>query len=421
MTGPRATDKLSAAVRGVAVCCLLSAAATSIAQPDFRALSTIKKAMERDLRTNYSAVRVIHGWGAKEPMRVRRDQSDAGYNSVLVLSPLSRQGETSVDNGKNWVQFFPDRRTLIIQDSPIKRGVVGDPAVRYELLKRNYTVRGEGSDTVAGRKAMIVRISPERGAPLFTRRFWVDDEKSVLLRVEWQELDGRRQIVSDTLSIDFPSSMPEETFRIKIAGEPRQLHVQAPIRMATVEELERRVGFGIRQPIRMPFGFLLTGADAIIANNRAMAALRYTDGATNLTIYQARANAENPPWRANSSRGDFELEGLLLAVEGDITSAGRERVIAALRESTAAREAALSARAAEMFSVPESVVTSLRSRGLGFDEAVTSLILAGRDDERRSKCVGYLTRGRCAMEISKYFGKKDSDVRSGLARFWEAR
>lgn len=390
-------------------------------QSDGRALSIIKRAMERDLRTNYSAVRVLHSWGAKDPVRIRRDQNDLGHNAVLFLSPLKRMGETSVDNGKNWVTFHPDSRTLYIQDSPIKRGVIGDPSVRFELLKRNYAVRSEGSDTVARRKSSIIRLVPRNEQSLFTRRFWVDDDKFVLLRVEWIDRDGTSRVVSETISIDFPESIPPERFQIKIAGEPRTIHVQAPQRMATISDLEKRVGFSIRQPIRMPFGFMLTGADAVIANNRAMAALRYTDGATNLTIYQARANASDPPWRPSQARGDFEFEGLLIAVEGDIPPQGRNAVIGAIRESTEARENALIERAARAFGVRSSTVRGLRAQGLGFDETVASLILAGRDDERRAKCVGYFIRGRDLSEFSRFFGKTESDVRRELASFWEAR
>lgn len=400
--------------------CAFFIASGALAQPDFRALSTVKKAIERDLRTNYSAVRVLHFWGAKEPMRVRRDQNELGHNSIFVLSPLSKQGETSVDNGETWITFYPDRKTLVIQDSPIKRGVIGDPAMRFELLKRNYRVRSEGSETVAGRTCTIVRVSPS-AHELFTRRYWVDAEKSVLLRVEWRDPNGKAQVVSDTISIEFPASFPDDAFQMKLAGEPRKIEVQAPQRMADIEDLEKRLGFSIRQPIQIPFGFVMTGADAIIANNRAMAALRYTDGATNLTIYQARANAKNPPWRPSKTRGDFEIEGLLVAVEGDIPTAGREKVIAALQESTAGREAALIARAAQQFNVSESVVRSLRSRGLGFDETVGILILAGGDEKRRAKCVEYLAKGRCTFEISKLFGKPDADVRRELANFWDNR
>lgn len=400
--------------------CVWFASSAAVAQPDVRALSAIKRAMERDLRTNYSAVRVLHFWGAKEPMRIRRDQNELGHNSIFVLSPLSKQGETSVDDGRTWITFYPDRRTLVIQDSPIKRGVIGDPAMRFELLKRNYRVRTDGNETVAGRPCRIVRISPV--APeLFTRRYWIDEEKSVLLRVEWRSPEGVSQIVSDTISIEYPASFPQDAFQIKVAGEPRRIEVQAPQRMSSIDELERRVGFTIRQPIQLPFGFVMTGADAVIANNRAMAALRYTDGATNLTIYQAQANPKNPPWRPSQMRGDFELEGLLIAVEGDIPIAGRTSVIAALKASTATREAALVARAAQTFQVSESVVRDLRSKGLGFHEVVSSLILAGRDEERRAKCVEYLAKGRCVFEISRMFGKTDADVRRELANFWERK
>jgi hypothetical protein len=356
---------------------LLVAPALTPALYDGNALGLVKRAIESDARTSYTCIREWTPWGNKETVRVRRDQSDSGANRVLVLAPICQQGFTVVDNGKQRASYNPDRRELTIQDSPLQMLATNDAARRFEVLRKNYRISLEGMDRVADRPAARIRLDPVAEGALFGRRYWIDKEKSVLLRVEWRSPTGARQVVSDTVSITFPKELPAETFATRFSvGAPREIRVQSPSRQKNLGALAQAVGFRIINPIEMPFGFLYIGADAIKGRNRTMAALRYTDGAANVTVYQASGQFGPAPWRYERRLPNVQVDGIWLTVDGDVPDEGKEVILEALRESGIARESDLRARVVSMLKADAATVGSLRDMGLSFGDVVSSLAAA---------------------------------------------
>ncbi len=378
------------------------------------------KAMSFDLKVTYTSIKVQTAWNSSTPIKVRRDQSSSGANSVLVLSPLEKQGELSIDNGSSWIQFFPDRAVLVVQDSPLKRRNQIDIETRFELLKRNYHLKLEKAEIVAGRKTQVVSVEPAKSKSLFARKFWIDTEKFVVLRVLWQDENKKSKIVSDTVQISFPNKLPPETFEMRIGASPKEIQVQAPIRQSGLNSLSRKVGFRVAHPSRMPMGFFLTSADAITANNRALAALRYSDGAANVTVYQAEINREKPPWTLNRSRGDFEMDGLVIAVEGDLPTEARDAFLRAIRENNLRSENALRDSAAKLLKVTPDVIVTLRGYGFGYDEVIAAVLSSRRGTRDLSQSVSILKRGKSIEELAKLTDSNLSDIQKAIAKFWSA-
>lgn len=308
---------------------LIFCSAALVAQPSRSAQEYVRLAMLRDQFVTYTCVRTLQRWNDDDCIRVRRDQAANGANKITVLSPLSKQGHTIVDDGRQWTSYDPDRELVVIQDSPVARVSKADIEKRFEILKRNYSLTKEGVDRVAGRLAVRVALQPKADELVFSRRYWIDVDKFVLLRVEWTDPSGKSQVVSDTLTISFPDSISEETFKPKFLGRPETVRVQAPTRVDSIAVLSREVGFKVVTPERMPAGLTFTGADVIKGRRVTMAALRYTDGATNITIYQADADRE-APWRVPPGGKGIKVGGVYLAVDGDIPDAGRDAVLRTL-------------------------------------------------------------------------------------------
>lgn len=401
----------------------LLAAVTGLAnaQSSPSALSVLQKVMNLDAKTTYTAVRLQSNWDSLTTLKVRRDQSNTGANAVLVLSPLEKQGELSVDNARSWVQFFPDRAVLIVQDSPLKRRTQADINTRFELLKRNYRVSQDKAETIAGRKCQRISVVPSQKELLFTRRFWVDSEKFVVLRVQWLDNSGKSKTVSDTISISYPNSLPPETFEVRIGTSPKEIQIQAPVRQPGLNYLSRKVGFRVLQPSNMPLGFFLTAADSLTANNRDLAALRYTDGATNVTVYQAKVNPQNPPWTPSRSRGDFEMDGVLVAVEGDLPIQGRDMILKALRDNDGKSEASLRDRAASLLEVPADVIVTLRGYGFGYNDVIAAVLSAHPGTRNLSQSVSILKQGKSISELARLSKVPEADIKKTIAKFWSAR
>jgi negative regulator of sigma E activity len=308
---------------------LVLCASALMAQTSRSPQEYVRLAMLRDQFVTLTCVRTLHRWNDDDCVRVRRDQASNGANKITVLSPLSKQGHTIVDDGRQWTSYDPDRELVVVQDSPIARVSKQEIEKRFEILKRNYVLSKEGVDRIAGRIAVRVALQPKADELVFSRRYWIDVDKFVLLRVEWTDPSGRSQVVSDTLSISFPESIPEETFKPKFLGRPETVRVEAPTRVDSVAALSREVGFQVVTPQRMPAGLTFTGADVIKGRRVTMAALRYTDGATNVTIYQTSAGKE-PPWRVPPGGKSIKVGSVYIAVDGDLPEAGRDAVFKAL-------------------------------------------------------------------------------------------
>lgn len=308
---------------------LLLCASALVAQTSRSAHEYVRLAMLRDQFVTFTCIRTLHRWNDDDCVRVRRDQASNGANKITVLSPLSKQGHTIVDDGRQWTSYDPDRELVVVQESPIARVSKEEIEKRFEILKRNYTLTNEGVDRIAGRIAVRIALQPKADELVFSRRYWIDVDKFVLLRVEWTDPSGKSQVVSDTLSISFPESISEETFKPKFLGRPETVRVQAPTRVDSIAALSREVGFQVITPDRMPAGLTFTGADVIKGRRVTMAALRYTDGATNVTIYQTSVGKE-PPWRVPPGGKSIKVGSVYIAVDGDLPDVGRDAVFKAL-------------------------------------------------------------------------------------------
>jgi hypothetical protein len=339
----------------------------------------------------------------------------------VVLAPISKQGQTVIDDGKQRIEYRPDDQLLIIQDSPLRSLAAGDAERRYRLVYRNYNVAAEGRARVANRDAQRVLLTPKAKSMGFARRYWIDLQTAVLLKVEWIDPSGKKQVMSDTISISYPKSLPQNTFEKTFVGQPKEVHIRAPARQTDLVKLSSAVGFAVVNPHDMPFGYLFIGADSIRARNGTMAAMRYTDGATNVTVYQARAASGQPPWRGNSSVESAKVDTVWVGVDGDLPKTGKIALVEALKKSGATRGAQLQTRAARMFKVSEDTVEKLRAMGLDFDDVVSCLAAANGSASNSLRAGRWALEGQSAAYIARELRIDSSKIRDGINRFWDLR
>jgi hypothetical protein len=124
----------------------------------------------------------------------------------------------------------------------------------HELLEQNYRILSEGSDTVASRPCLKVRIVsryPDRPSHLV----WVDREKPVILRREFIGTKRRMEAGFEEVSIRERQRQPRES---KDRGGKRWQHeVGGPLSGFTVETTEDRseLGFHPIERETLPHGF----------------------------------------------------------------------------------------------------------------------------------------------------------------------
>lgn len=152
-----------------------------------------------------------------------------------------------------------------------------------------------------------------------------------------------------------------------------------------------------------------------------MAALRYTDGAANITIYQAKTSAGQPPWRSNAGMESAKVDDVWLTVDGDIPKVGKQAILGALKKSGATKSAQLQTRAARMFSGTEDTIEMLRAMGLDFEDVVACLIAGNGSAAKTTKAGRSLLDGHSLAQIARDAKIDSKRIREGLERFWNMR
>lgn len=379
----------------------------------------LRKALNADVRTTYTCIKTVSRWDSRRgDVRVRKDQAATGSSATYVLAPTSMQGRITVDDGKLWSTYNPDKKTLYVQESPVRMLNREEFDRRISLMQQNYKVSGFKSSPVANRKVVGVQVDPIAKDDLYKRSFWVDADRSVILRVAWTHPNGTKKTISDTISIEFPEKLDENAFKLKLLENPKMVRIQSPRTERTVSSLSKHVGFDVLMPSEMPLGFLFTRAEAVTGATRTMSALRFTDGVANVTIYQSPAQSGKPPWRVDEDRGDFEHDGTYFAIEGDVPDAARVKIAVSVRETSKETEKNLRQRAVKQLGASEKIVGELRDLGLRFSDVAACIYLGKNDAKQVFSAAWSFKKGRSLAEIAQKFGVRESDVRKVVKSFW---
>ncbi len=385
-----------------------------------QALERLRKAMYQDGRTPCQSVKRLSWWGRNESVRIWQAQDGKGASIVTFLSPLSMQGHISLDDGKQWMRYFPDRNRLIIQPSPLLLKVRDSESIRFNLLKRNYRAGISGTETIAGRQAVLVELKPRAENYLFTRRYWIDSEKNVFLKIAWESPSGKKETLMEMISVEFPASIPPETFQIKTTGTPTQIRLPAPVRQEKISALEKEVGFRLVVPIQMPFGFQFMSAE-LLGEEEKIAALRYTDGVSNVTLYQslARKTSEERGSGRGSRRDEaVVMEGVRVSVRGDIPEEAERVILQEIKNSGFAVEREFREYAKRVFGVSEGAIAGLRDAGFGYTEVAGILALSRGHSGTQYRVMEILRKGHSPIEAASLLRKSEESVKTSLASFW---
>lgn len=169
---------------------------------------------------------------------------------------------------------------------------------RLERLFRNYQVAFLGRETVAGRAAQGVRVTPRHpGNP--SKVFWIDVRTFLPLRIDQFNCEGQLHTRSRYLQVVWKPPSPS---RLKPPAGPR---VQGPLEASLVPchsraELEQKTGQPAPVPREVPPGYDLTGYFVRSCRQGGfLPVLRYSDGLNLLTIFENRpgGRGEGRGWR----------------------------------------------------------------------------------------------------------------------------
>ncbi len=311
--------------RILSVAVLGAAAVTGLAgTQSSRAAEILFRSMERGQMIAVSGVFSQRSFGGGLrgcQVQVKIDQTADGKVKVSTLEPLSLQGVTTVDDGKTWTTYFPDDKRIIVQESP--RGNQPDPRWRINLAEKNYALRAEPGESIAGRKTVTVVAMPKY-VEMPTRRYSLDVEKLFMLRLETTDDEGNVSRRFDTKMVSFPDNIRPDTMSINPVGDVRVIKLPGSTSWTSRRYVEDRVGFSPVIPKDLPFGFVVSDRRLTDQPEGSYVALRISDGLVTATVYQWQEGASQP-WP--TSKRDKEKNGVKMRIIGDLPDGVLSRIL----------------------------------------------------------------------------------------------
>ena len=257
----------------------------------------LRQAYAAEKMLAYSAVLEVRTAGG--PPAELKVWSSRGRKRMEYLSEPAR-GRVMIDDGH--AVYWLDKAGKVAVFTPAP-----DAPERVDLVFRNYNVASAGTDEVAGRKAIVVRVSPKH-PPGPSRRLWIDQQTKLILRSESYASDGTLKAASKTTSINLRPQLSEDLFRV-----PKGWRVQRPPAEEqnrwTAAELSKRLGITVAEPGYVPPGFVLEGMYLVRMGGmgRQAAHVRYVDGLNSLSIFQRPAGPG--PGRGRGGWGGWRWRG----------------------------------------------------------------------------------------------------------------
>jgi hypothetical protein len=185
-------------------------------------------------------------------------------------------------NGKQAKFYNPDKNEMVVQPSPEQ--FREDPKMRIALADENYRFSLERNGIIAGRPTWVVTATP-RAPELPTRKYSIDIEKDVMLRLETVE-NGKKNLLFDTQAIWYPAGMPANTFNLTPIGTYRTVYLKGPVKIDSMAVARAQAGFEPILPRDLPFGFIVRDPHLTGKENARFIAVRITDGLITATVYQ---------------------------------------------------------------------------------------------------------------------------------------
>lgn len=295
--------------------------------------TVLEQSVEACFRSTYEGSReVVLFRGEEEVKRYTQTvQSQGPYQRIVITSPESEQGRTTVRTSEDLREAYPGMGRLIINSS-------SDSCTcqQWQLEELEHCRQGEvvavyeGEDTVAGQPCHIIAVRDGKGR--LSHRYWID--QSTYVKLKRQYFDDRQRIVwsATFLTIDYAPVFAVGLFTLEPQPGWQVISLESPPRRMTVAEAEKEAGFSAHLPSYMPAGYTLLRDQVAVTEVFGVKIiwLRYSDGADCFSLFEAPVSIADQLVTSASDRFAWRNASHCFVLVGSVTVAELDK----LRRST---------------------------------------------------------------------------------------
>lgn len=165
-----------------------------------------------------------------------------------------------------------------------------------ENVKNAVSTKQIGDDTVAGRAASVMEVTPQGGSPY---RLWIDKETKMPLQKQSSMENSLLYKVLYT-KIDFNESVPKDLLTYSVPKGFKEINTNPELVVNNLEETKAVVGFTPKVPKNIPASYIQKSV-AVFDNIKAVK-INYisSDNKNNVSIMQQKATGEFKPASTSS-------------------------------------------------------------------------------------------------------------------------
>ncbi|HEV8339638.1 MAG TPA: sigma-E factor regulatory protein RseB domain-containing protein [bacterium] len=250
------------------------------------AATVLRSMVEAPALIDYEGTKIIsvRRSGGTQTVTVLEAHKRSGKMRLEFLSPEPIAGRIIIDTGADFWHYEPSLH-IVFQGPTLSHPA--SPRATSAALASAYHIQVLGTEEVVGRAAFVLWLGARRGEE--SRTFWVDQATGIPLRIE-ERRRGEPVYVAYFSRISFSLNLPEALFRFHLPAGARSFSL-FPSREAgmSLSQVERQVGFQVRQPAALPAGLRFAGASVAQYGSLTAAHLRYTDGTQPISVFQVPA------------------------------------------------------------------------------------------------------------------------------------
>lgn len=219
--------------------------------------------------------------------------SRSGKTLIEDQFPFSKKGSVIVDDGIWMKRWERHSNSVIITRSAHSNLNAKQIQYQIRLIRQNYVVKKLNNQVIANRKCYTIELIPKYH-PLRIVKVWLDRSNGMPLCHQVNDMSGNTLGLTIFSNIRYVHSVPSKIFQYRFPDRLTRVNLSKSSIFHTISPICKLVKFNVTVPVRMPPGFEFEQCELMRLQSESTVCLRYTDGISNITIFESKDGVNLP-------------------------------------------------------------------------------------------------------------------------------